>query len=83
MQVIITPKAQKHYERLPKSEQVKIKKKLLVVESDPLAGKKLAGELKELRSLKAWPYRIIYYINVVDGKLYITTIQHRQGVYKK
>ena len=83
MQVIITPKAQKHYEHLPKNEQAKVKKRLSVLENDPLAGKKLAGELKEQRSLKAWPYRIIYYINVADGKLYVTTIQHRQGVYNK
>jgi mRNA-degrading endonuclease RelE of RelBE toxin-antitoxin system len=82
MQVIITPKAQKHYERLPKSDQKKIKKKLSVLENDPHSGKKLAGELKEQRSLKAWPYRIIYFINVADRKLYVTTIQHRQGVYK-
>lgn len=83
MQVIITPKAQKHYEHLPKSEQTKIKKKLSVLENDPFAGKKLAGELAEQRSLKAWPYRITYFINVADGKLYVTAILHRQRVYKK
>jgi len=38
MQVIVTPKAQKHYERLPKNEQAKIKKKLLVLENDPPSG---------------------------------------------
>ena len=83
MQVIVTPKAQKHYERLPKNEQAKIKKKLLVLETDPLSGKKLAGELKEQRSLKAWPYRIIYYMNVNEEKIYVTAIIHRQSVYKK
>lgn len=83
MQVIITPKAQKHYEHLPKSEQTKIKKKVSVLQSEPLAGKKLAGVFADQRSLRAWPYRIIYYVNVADGKLYVTSIQHRQGAYKK
>ena len=83
MQVIITPKAQKQYEHLPKDEQAKIKKKLLVLESDPLSGKKLAGELKEQRSFRAWPYRIIYYMNVNEEKIYVTSIIHRQGAYKK
>ena len=77
MQIIVTPKAQKHYERLPKSEQTKIKKKLSLLENDPLSGKKLAGELKEQRSFKAWPYRIIYYMNVDDEKIYITAVIHR------
>lgn len=83
MQVIITPKSQKYYERLLKSEQTKIKRKLLVLENDPFSGKKLAGELKEQRSLKAWPYRIIYYMNVDEKKIYVTAIIHRQGAYKK
>ncbi len=82
MQVIITPKAQKQYEHLPKSEQKKVKKKLQSLETDPYTGKKLTGEFSELRSVRAWPYRIIYYIHEQSQKLYITSIQHRQGVYK-
>lgn len=81
MQVIITPKATRQYNHLPKSEQAKIKKKLLLLETEPQIGKKLSGELAELRSLRAWPYRIIYYIDKKQV-VYITTIFHRQGVYK-
>ena len=79
MKVIVTPKAQKHFSQLPVSEQKKIKKKLLVLETDSFAGKKLSGELSELRSLRAWPYRIIYYIN--SDRIFITSIVHRQSVY--
>lgn len=82
MQVIITPKAQKHFEHLSKSDQTKINKKLSALENDPFSGKKLSGELKEQRSLKAWPYRIIYYINFLENNLYVTAIIHRQGAYK-
>lgn len=78
-QIIVTPKAQKQFEHLPSSEKTKIKKKLIVLENDPLAGKKLTGELVELRSLKAWPYRIIYYID--NDKVFVISIIHRQGAY--
>ena len=82
MKVIITPEAQKQYHHLPLSEQKKIKKKFLLLQQDSEAGKKLSGQLAELRSLRAWPYRIIYFINESENTLYITTIAHRQGVYK-
>lgn len=82
MNVIITPKAQKHYAKLPKNEQSKIKKKILILEQDPFIGKKLGGELAELRSLRAWPYRVFYYINEKEGNLFVTAILHRQGAYK-
>lgn len=82
MQVIVTPKALKQYKHLPKIDQQKIKKKLLVLEQNFQEGKKLSGEFAELRSLRAWPYRIIYYINNKQKKIFITTIAHRQGVYK-
>ena len=82
MQVIITPRVLKQYNRLPKTEQVKIKKKLLMLEQYPQEGKKLSGEYSELRSLKTWPYRIIYFIDNRQKKIFIVTIAHRQGVYK-
>lgn len=82
MQVIVTPKALKQYNHLPKTEQAKIKKKVLVLEQNSQEGKKLSGEYAELRSLRAWPYRIIYYIDNTQKKIYIVTVAHRQGVYK-
>jgi mRNA-degrading endonuclease RelE of RelBE toxin-antitoxin system len=82
MRVIITPKAQKDFKNIPKSEQKKIEKRLSILINNPFFGKRLSGELKELRSLRAWPYRIVYYISS-DDKLYITSIVHRQGAYKK
>ena len=82
MKVIITPKAAKQYERLPKPAQEKIKKKIALLENDVLIGKKLSGDFAELRSLKAWPYRIIYYIDEEQEALFVTSITHRQGAYK-
>lgn len=82
MEIILTPQALKQYNHLPKSEQIKIKKKLRSLEENPQEGKKLSGELAELRSLRAWPYRIIYYIDVSQKKIFVITVAHRQGVYK-
>ncbi len=82
MQVIITPKAQKHFKSLPQSEQVKVRKKLRILETEAFSGKKLAGELSESWVIKAWPYRIFYYFNKETKTIYVTAILHRQGAYK-
>jgi len=82
MEVIITPRALKQYNHLPKTEQAKIKKKLHLLEENSQEGKKLSGEFADLRSVKVWPYRIIYFINSIQKKIFIVTIAHRQGVYK-
>lgn len=78
-QVIVTPKAQKQFNHLPYPDQSKVKRKLSVLENNPNLGKKLSGELAELRVVRAWPYRIIYYIT--GKKIFITAIIHRQGAY--
>ena len=82
MQVIVTPNALRQYEHFQKSDQIKIRNKLLLLEKHPLEGKKLAGKLAEIRSLRAWPYRILYYVNKKERKVFIVTIAHRQGVYR-
>jgi mRNA-degrading endonuclease RelE of RelBE toxin-antitoxin system len=82
MNVVVTPKALKQFNHFPKSEQAKIKKRLFSLEQNPQEGKKLSGEFEELRSIRAWPYRIIYYIDEKQNKVFVVTIAHRQGVYK-
>ncbi|OGY08690.1 MAG: hypothetical protein A2782_04195 [Candidatus Blackburnbacteria bacterium RIFCSPHIGHO2_01_FULL_43_15b] len=82
MQVILSKRAAKQYGRFSKTEQAKIKKKLVILETNPFAGKKLSGELAEDRSLRAWPYRIIYSINKVRQQVEVSSILHRQGAYK-
>ena len=82
MKVTVTEEAEKHYKKLPKSQQLKIKKKLQFLENNALLGKKLGGELANLYALRAWPYRIVYAINVITKEITIRSIQHRQGAYK-
>lgn len=82
MRVVITPKALKQFNHLSITDQSKVKRKLLVLEQNPLEGKKLTGSLAEVRSLRVWPYRFLYYIDEKAKKVFIVTIAHRQGVYK-
>lgn len=82
MQVVLSKNAKKQYDHLPQSEQKKVKKKLLSLEIYPLAGKKLSGELNLYRSLRVWPYRIIYLVNEVDKRVEVSDVEHRQGAYK-
>lgn len=82
MQVLLSKNAQKHFQLLPESEKNKICKKLSSLRDDPLAGKRLGGELSNRRSLKSWPYRIIYTINIKEKAVEVSDILHRQGAYK-
>ena len=81
MRLILVPSAIRQYYRLPKPEQKKVTRKLLALEQNPLAGKKLSGELAGKWSLKAWPYRIIY-VRKTPDEIWVIAILHRQGVYK-
>ena len=82
MQLILSKEAKKHYSNLPKSEQRKVKKKLLTLQENPRSGKKLTGNLDGYRSLRAWPYRIIYILNEQGKRIEVSDILHRQGAYK-
>ncbi len=82
MLVVLSKDALKQYQHLPKSEQVKIKKRLHVLEQDPHSGKKLTGELQGIFSLKVWPYRILYEINKIKKRIEVHKIAHRQSAYK-
>lgn len=82
MQVILSEDAKKQYKRLPLSEQKKIRKKLLTLEQNTFSSKKLTGEFSGYYSVKVWPYRIIYEVNIILKRVEVHKIAHRQGVYK-
>ncbi len=82
MQVILSQDAQKQFQRLSPPVRKKVKGKLEALKNNALAGKKLAGELQGYRSVRAWPYRIIYEVNTQRKVIFIHKIAHRQGAYK-
>ena len=81
MTISLSPRAQKNLLRIPLSQQKKIARKLLTFKRNPLLGKKLGGELSDRRSLKVWPYRILYRIQQ-SRVIEVSDIIHRQGAYK-
>lgn len=81
MDVYLSKDAQKEFNRLSKSDRDKIKKKLLAISENPHIGKKLIGELVGILSVRAWPYRILYEINL-KKRVEVHKIAHRQGIYK-
>jgi len=54
---------------------------LAVLAENPHAGKKLKGEYKDFYSIRAWPYRVIYYIHKKEVLIIVVRISHRQGAY--
>jgi mRNA-degrading endonuclease RelE of RelBE toxin-antitoxin system len=80
MNLILLKEAESDFKHLPKTEKKKIFKKLKFLENKPFSGKCLAGKLKGLRSLRAWPYRILYEIS--QSAILVHRILHRQGAYK-
>ncbi len=78
----IKNKAKKDIVSLPKREQERVMAAINVLRENPFAGKKLVGEYEGARSLRVWPYRIIYVIYEEIVTVQILRVGHRQGVYK-
>ncbi len=82
MKVSYSKTSLKQLKKLPKTKQIEILKKIEKLKNDPDAGKKLKGPLKNFRSLKVWPYRIIYQHSENNKTIFVNVIQHRQSAYK-
>ena len=82
MKVNYSKTSLKQLKKLTRAKQIEVLKKIEKLKNNPDAGKKLKGSLKNFRSLKTWPYRIIYQYSENTNKIFINVIQHRQSVYK-
>ena len=82
MKLVYKSEAAKRLKKIGKSEKTKAKKKILNLLTDPLQGKLLEGKFKGLRSVKAWPLRIIYTFNSDTQTIKIETIDYRGDIYK-
>lgn len=80
-QVVIPKPVQKQLDRIDSRYRHRILVSLKKLEVDPFLGKKLEGDHEGERSLRVWPYRVIY--RVLDRELLIMLVRigHRQGVY--
>lgn len=78
----LKPSAQKELDKLPAKDQARIRLALARLRQDPFLGKKLTGEYDGFYSLRAWLYRIIYYIYRQQLLVFVIRTGHRQSVYK-
>ena len=79
MDLYYKPYVFKQLKKIPRKEQLEIINKLELLAKSPLSGKVLGGRMDNLRSLRVWPYRILYHIE--KNTIIIRSIAHRQGVY--
>lgn len=81
-QVLVKKSAQKSLQRIDRRYRQRILDALVVLQSEPLLGKALKGELEGFYSLRVWPYRIIYTVYHDRLVVFVIAIEHRQGVYQ-
>ncbi|KKW38411.1 hypothetical protein A2454_05715 [Candidatus Peribacteria bacterium RIFOXYC2_FULL_55_14] len=79
----LTKKAEKSLESLRKRDQQRVMAGIESLREDPFIGKKLQGPLEGLRSLRVWPFRIIYSVNKKVVMVTVVAIGNRKDVYKK
>ena len=82
-QITLRKRVKKELENIDKKYLNKIHKKLFLLSQNPFEGKDLSGKLKSIRSIRAWPFRILYIINLQTSCIEIVLIQHRKDVYKR
>jgi len=79
---ILTKRAEKALERLPKKDRQRVSYTITALEADPFRGRQLHGDLEGRWSVRVWPYRIVYTIEKEILTVTIVKIGHRKDVYR-
>lgn len=80
--LFMTKQADKQFESLQKKDQKRVQATFEVLKENPLAGKQLEGKYKGLRSLRVWPYRILYAVDHDIITVTVVKVGHRKDVYR-
>jgi mRNA interferase RelE/StbE len=81
MEIIFAEEFRKEFKRIKdKSTRLKIIKQIKKISKQPEAGKPLKNNLKNHRSLRIPPFRIIYRLET--DRIIINCFDHRKDVYK-
>jgi len=80
--VLLSNQAEKFYKKLRKNVRARVREALITLESQPQAGKRLHGELRENYSLRVGKLRIIYYVSEKNKTIYVIAIGPRKTIYK-
>jgi mRNA-degrading endonuclease RelE of RelBE toxin-antitoxin system len=80
-ELVFTREFVKRLKGTDKQTQIRILRELKILEEQPFVGKRLAGRLNELTSLRIGDYRVIYQLS--GKKIIVRTMGHRKKVYDK
>jgi len=82
MEIRYKPEAIKQLKKIGAKDKNKVRRKIESLDANPFGGKLLQGQLKDIRSLRAWPLRIIYTFDSKSKIITIETVDYRGDVYK-
>ena len=80
--VILDKHVKQQMKKIDSRYKARIYLQIKELEHDANLGKPLSGKFQGLRSIRVWPYRIIYEVYEQKLIILIVEIAHRQGVYK-
>ena len=78
--LIFTREFLRRLKKLDREVQIRILRRLKILEGKPFSGKRLGGRLSGLLSLRIGDYRIIYQIS--KDQVIIRTVGHRKSIYE-
>ena len=78
--IVHTPRVERNFRRLNSESQRTVAEKVLLLETDPAAGKPFHGELKGLSSLRVGSYRVVYEIQ--HERIILHMVGHRRAAYR-
>jgi len=81
MRIKYKKSAYRSLDKFQSNERKKLLNKISQLAEYPASGKKLKGKYEGLRSLRVWPFRVVYEIR--NSTIVILSIIHRQSAYKK
>lgn len=80
--LVLERAARKKLLKLPINIHKRIIASFEAIQSNPLIGEKLHGELKGYYKLRLGDYRIVYSFDKTKSTVRVVKIEHRQGIYK-
>lgn len=78
--VYIPKQVRKSLLKIPSPWIERMEKVINTLETDPYAGEKMNGDMKDKRKIKIWPYRIVYKIDEARHLIVICEAEHRGNV---
>lgn len=80
MKIIISPRAEKQFRKLPKFDQIAVAQKIRVLNASSISGEEKLAGLSFVYRVRVGVYRVVYY--KTRETITIILIRHRRDVYR-